>query len=265
MRVNSDEKICPRCAETVKAAAKVCRYCGHEFSERVTAATPTSGGPAPSTWLPPKPSPVQSQNESTSTTSKAAIGCVGIVVALLLMGQCIRQLEPAAVNSDANTLAPPSEVSTNADIGANIEPKPSSDWTSSTATDELRGKPVHHAAVSSENSAEFDFPYGGGSTLTMTVRRHPKYGEDVIFQISKGQFVCGVYDCSGTINFGSSAQGITLNRPADHSSDTLFVSGAASVISKLKKADKVIVELPFYQEGNRQFTFRTKGLVWPPK
>ena len=28
-----DTKICPRCAEEVKAAAQVCRYCGHEFAE----------------------------------------------------------------------------------------------------------------------------------------------------------------------------------------------------------------------------------------
>ena len=26
-----EEKVCPRCAERVKAAALVCRFCGHEF------------------------------------------------------------------------------------------------------------------------------------------------------------------------------------------------------------------------------------------
>lgn len=28
-----EEKVCPRCAETIKFAAKVCRFCGHEFEE----------------------------------------------------------------------------------------------------------------------------------------------------------------------------------------------------------------------------------------
>jgi len=28
----ADSKVCPRCAERVKAAALVCRYCSHEFA-----------------------------------------------------------------------------------------------------------------------------------------------------------------------------------------------------------------------------------------
>jgi len=33
--MNSDEKQCPRCAETIKAAATVCRHCGHDFEQPV--------------------------------------------------------------------------------------------------------------------------------------------------------------------------------------------------------------------------------------
>ncbi len=39
--VPSDLKDCPRCAETVKRAAKVCRFCGHDF-ERTALETPPS-------------------------------------------------------------------------------------------------------------------------------------------------------------------------------------------------------------------------------
>jgi hypothetical protein len=38
-------RVCPDCAETVLAAARVCRYCGHNFS---AAAGPSPGGQASS-------------------------------------------------------------------------------------------------------------------------------------------------------------------------------------------------------------------------
>jgi RNA polymerase subunit RPABC4/transcription elongation factor Spt4 len=34
--VQSEEKVCPDCAETIKAAAKVCRYCGYRFESEET-------------------------------------------------------------------------------------------------------------------------------------------------------------------------------------------------------------------------------------
>ena len=45
-------KVCPRCAEDVKAAALVCRYCGHEFAEDTPAPQPPPGAPETPTVAP---------------------------------------------------------------------------------------------------------------------------------------------------------------------------------------------------------------------
>lgn len=37
-RAPADSKACPRCAETVKAAAQICRFCGHTFDTAAIAA-----------------------------------------------------------------------------------------------------------------------------------------------------------------------------------------------------------------------------------
>jgi hypothetical protein len=55
-----DTKRCPICAETVKAAALICRYCGHDFRTDAAGAA-VVGGPAPVAGVPspvPQPTPV---------------------------------------------------------------------------------------------------------------------------------------------------------------------------------------------------------------
>jgi hypothetical protein len=173
----------------------------------------------------------------------------------------------AAGSSDTNAAA--SEDVNAADMNATADANPASepsDWNYSDTYDQVRGGTIYHASMDSENSANFNFPYGGGSTLSMTVRKHPSYGDDVIFAISKGQFVCHVDKCTGTINFGSGPEDLALSEPTDNSADTLFAADGNYVIERLKKAKRVVVELPFYQEGNRQFVFEMKKpLAWPPK
>jgi len=60
--VASDEKVCPRCAETIKAAAKVCRYCGHEFDGSAAPSEPVT-----------KPFSVEINGKKTSLDKKTSL------------------------------------------------------------------------------------------------------------------------------------------------------------------------------------------------
>jgi hypothetical protein len=137
-------------------------------------------------------------------------------------------------------------------------------WDYQETEDEMgRGK-IKTAFVNSVNQIEFDFPYKRPQRATLQLRRHPKYGRDVILQIERGQFLCGFGGCNVQVRFGAKKP-VTFSalEPADHRTTALFINNHDSFVAGMRKVDKVYIEAQFFREGNRVFEFDVSGLKWP--
>ncbi|PJG81976.1 hypothetical protein [Caviibacterium pharyngocola] len=139
-------------------------------------------------------------------------------------------------------------------------------WEYRETKDEMRETTNYFASILSSNKVEFSFPYQGGSHLYMTLRKHSELGNDVMFIISKGQFSCRINGCKISVKFDNNkVENYTMSEPDSGGSDTLFISSSQDIkkfTDKLRKSKKVIVELPFYEHGKKQFTFDIEGLTW---
>ena len=127
----------------------------------------------------------------------------------------------------------------------------------------MRNQITYTASVLSTNEVEFSFPYNGGSQLGLGLRTSSK-SNDIIFAITKGQFGC-IDDCTLAVKFDD---GEVENYPlakASNGGSSIFIKDKNNVQKfalNLKKAKKLIVELPFYSEGRKQFHFNVEGLEW---
>lgn len=205
----------------------------------------------------------ESELTTPGLTWNAVRICGLLVVGALQSGCGTNQTD----GQEAAKEAPPPEVAQQQPAPLEEQKIELDNWSYDSSTDELRGRKIHTATVTSENSASFSFPYQGQNYLRIQVRKHPEWGTDVILIMDKGQILCHSYSepCRGMVSFDGKVQKFSFNEAADNSSNVVFVSNANSFIKKLKGSSKLIIELPFYQEGNSQFKFETKGLVWPPK
>ncbi len=137
-------------------------------------------------------------------------------------------------------------------------------WSIYRDIDAMDDSEVLYAIAESENEVKFGFPYGD-NYFNLTIRN--KNGKnDVLLKCTKScQFIGqGPYDTEKLrIRFDSApAEKYSYNGPADYSSDVIFIKPADKFVNKIKKADTVKIEAPFYNEGRRIIEFNTYGLKW---
>lgn len=138
-------------------------------------------------------------------------------------------------------------------------------WRYQDDVDRMTGEKASYATVTSDNSLNLSSPYSGRNNGYITVRKHPKYGLDVFVSVDKGQILCRVYDgCSVMIRFDDEKpQRFSAAEPADHSSDTVFITNKTRFIAQAKKSRRILVQLPMFREGEQVLEFSVPvELVW---
>ena len=188
-------------------------------------------------------------------------GCLITIGALFLFFVLVIIVSVASSDEGSSTNESKEQV-----VAANAETKSEqkTKWEYNESVDEMSEKTTFFATLTSDNEVNFDFPYDGGSSLSITVRQDPKYGKDVYFRISKGQF-SNSYNGSVSVKFDNgSIEKYNCSGSSDADTGILFLNGnVSSFIKKLKTAKQIKVQASFFQEGDRTFTFTTPvGLEW---
>lgn len=135
-------------------------------------------------------------------------------------------------------------------------------WHYRSEEDKITSDTVYHAYVEANEKLYFDFPYKGGSTLTLMLRE--KNNEtDIILRVSKGQFIPSVTGGFVTVRFGKDkAKKYPTSMSSDYSSDVIFINNEREFVKNLKSHETVVIETEFYQEGLKQIEFNIDGLTW---
>ena len=134
-------------------------------------------------------------------------------------------------------------------------------WSYSTTKDQMRGTTMRTASVRSNNSLQFDFPYGGGSYGTLLLR-HSGANVEVAIVMDKGQFTCDSFsDETIAVKFdGGVVREFGCTGTSDGRADALFILREHEFLDRLTKSQRVITETQFFQAGRKQLTFDVQGL-----
>lgn len=135
-------------------------------------------------------------------------------------------------------------------------PEPARAWERREGVDELTGRPIISNVARSQEEFELDFPYQGRQRARLTLREHPRFGNDVMLSVDRGQILCHSSRCTVDVVFGGGDPIRWRADPSDSgSSEVVFLSQHDRFVRELRRAPEVRIALTFYRSGARTFTF----------
>lgn len=134
-------------------------------------------------------------------------------------------------------------------------------WKYGVNEDPMSGKQERFARVVSSNQLELEFPYSGKQRGMLMIRRHPKWGNDVIVSVEKGQVLChGFGRCPISIRFDDASPVTVQGTPAADDSSEVFFLPYAKLVPKIAKAERLRLQFGMYQAGAQLLEFDVSGL-----
>jgi hypothetical protein len=127
-------------------------------------------------------------------------------------------------------------------------------WNYGQTTDKMTGKVTKFACLDSEDQLQFGFPYDGGSTGTICLRRRQEL--EAFFKIDKGQILCGVDECEATLRVdGGQPFKMSGSESSDDDSRFMFLDPASRLLALARKAKEIKIETLYFEEGSKTLTF----------
>ncbi len=135
--------------------------------------------------------------------------------------------------------------------------KQQNEWTYSHSKDEMGKGNVDRASIQSTNEVDFAFPYAGPQRATITVRRHSRLGNDVMFSIKRGQLLVGsLRKEAATVRFDDAdAIDFAMLNTNDNDTITIFFEDYLTFYRGMQRAKRVRISMPVHNEGNPVFDF----------
>ena len=189
-------------------------------------------------------------------------------IALLVLSACSGKKKETSATVD-NTVLPPAGVSPTPSIGTKsdasiLKNEPLADagtWKYEKTVDKT-GSTVYKAAITSPTRLQFGFPYAGGSTATLTLRKRDDR-TTVYLQISNGQFNRSFQGGSVHIRFDNKPAVVYSYSAAENGrANIIFFDTEQKLVNQLKAARSTSIDVEFYAQGHRQILLRTAGLRW---